>query len=150
LENDGTTKNQKIMLFLNRKVILTKDNIIKNGKVIPNIVFVTKRKRYNIVLYLTVCDKEETIPALFNMTINLALDNITSLIGNWLQGIVKKIKFKSELVCDLLWAMWNACNDFMFNKARTPSLCNYPFGYTLDRYVVLSLAMEHRQDIDKG
>jgi hypothetical protein len=49
--------------------------------------------------------------------------NITNLLRNWLKGIPKK-----ELIqvivgeCAVIWAIWNAGNDFVFNKSKKNSV----------------------------
>jgi hypothetical protein len=42
-------------------------------------------------------------------------------------------------MCDLLWVIWTICNDFIFNGRSFASFMQ-SFGYTLDPYVILSLA----------
>jgi hypothetical protein len=40
------------------------------------------------------------------------------MFGNWLNGIDKKIKARIWIgVCALMWAIWNCCNDVIFNQA---------------------------------
>jgi hypothetical protein len=45
--------------------------------------------------------------------------NITNLFGNWLSGInkndVKQIRVR---VCAIVWPLWNARNDHVFNKPK--------------------------------
>jgi hypothetical protein len=70
--------------------------------------------------------------------------NITNLLRNWLKGIPKK-----ELIqvivgeCAVIWAIWNARNDFVFNKSKKKlCLAGYPYGYPLVPYMVISPTRE--------
>jgi hypothetical protein len=101
------------MWFLYKKVILTKDNLAKwkwNG-----------------------CNSEESINHLFFTcpfarliwkTIQFTFDipppaNVTNMFGNWLNGVEKKTKAQIRTnICALMWAIWNSCNDLVFNKGR--------------------------------
>jgi hypothetical protein len=91
------------MWFLHRKVILTKDNLIK-------------RKCQGSK---TCCEKDETIQHLFfdcplakivwriiHMSFGiLPPKNITNLFGNWLYGLDKRVKSQIRVgICALLWA----------------------------------------------
>jgi hypothetical protein len=64
------------------------------------------------------------------MTFGLAPPkNVTNLFGNWLAGIDKRdVKQIRIGVCAIIWALWNARNDHVFNKPKAPSFL----------YVVLS------------
>ena len=110
------------MWFLHRRVILTKDNLVK--------------RNWNGNKLCCFCDKEESIQHLFfechlarivwrivHMTFNLAPPkNITNLFGNWLKGIPKKFLNLIRVgVCALLWALWNIRNDCVFNKQKNTS-----------------------------
>ena len=49
-------------------------------------------------------------------------NNITHFFGNWLKIIEKKeLKLIGVGVCAVMWAIWNVCNDFVFNKPKKPS-----------------------------
>jgi hypothetical protein len=110
------------MWFLHKKVILTKDNLLK--------------RNWQGSSKCCFCDQDETIQHLFftcpfatilwriiHMTFNIhAPSNVTNLFGNWLNGV--SIKDKGHIrvgVCALLWAIWNIRNDFIFNKKSFPS-----------------------------
>jgi hypothetical protein len=107
------------MWFLHKGVILTKDNLIK--------------RNWHGCTKCCFCDQEETIQHLFiscpfarilwriiRITFNIYPPaNITNLFGNWL--LLKRIKVSLELVCALLWAIWNVRNDFIFNQKSFPS-----------------------------
>jgi hypothetical protein len=48
--------------------------------------------------------------------------NTTKLFGNWLKGIPKKDLVHIRVgVCAILWAIWNARNDCVFNKPKIPT-----------------------------
>ena len=94
------------MWFLNRKVLLTKDNLTK--------------RNWNGSKKCCFCDQNETIQHLFitcpfakmvwrivHMAFNLKPpNNITHLFGNWLDGVSKTDKVPIRVgVCALLWAI---------------------------------------------
>jgi hypothetical protein len=121
MENKSTTKYQDFMWFLHCKVLLTKDNLVK--------------RNWQGCKTSCFCHKEETIQHLFfdctfakviwriiYMTFSLAPPkNVTDLFVNWLAGIHKKEVMQIRVgVCAILWAMWNARNDFIFNKPKSP------------------------------
>ena len=128
------------MLFLYRKVILTKDNLAKRN-------WHGCKKWY-------FCDQDETIQHLF-ITCPLARmvwrvvflafnlippTSITNMFGNWSRGVNKKENVQIRVgVCALLWAIWNTHNDFIFNRTQAASFfAGYTDGCSLDPYVVLS------------
>jgi hypothetical protein len=105
------------MWFLHRKVILTKDNLLK--------------RNWHGCAKCCFCDENETIEHLFitcpfakiiwrivSMTFNITPpSNISNLFWNWLNGVAKKDKGHIRVVvCALVWTIWNARNDFIFNK----------------------------------
>jgi hypothetical protein len=48
--------------------------------------------------------------------------NITNLFGNWLNGIDKQVVNQLRVtVCAIIWALWNARNDHVFNKPKNIS-----------------------------
>jgi hypothetical protein len=113
------------MWFLNKKVILTKDN--------------PRKRNWQGNSKCCFCDKEETIQHLFFdfslakiiwRTIHMSFGispptNVTNLFGNWLYGLDKK-KIKSQIrvgICALLCAIWHVRNDFIFNKSK----CVWPW-----------------------
>jgi cellulose synthase/poly-beta-1,6-N-acetylglucosamine synthase-like glycosyltransferase len=110
------------MWFVFKKVILTKDNLVK--------------RNWHGCTKCCFCDQNETIDHLFiscpfarmiwrivYMTFNIPPpSNITNLFGNWLNGVAKKDKGRIRVgVCALIWAVWNVRNDFIFNKKTFPS-----------------------------
>jgi hypothetical protein len=106
------------MWFLNRKVLLTKDNLAK--------------RKWTGCTKCVFCDSKESIEHLFircpfasllwrviYFTFNIpAPTNIKNLFGKWLNGIDKIVKEQIRIgVCALLWAIWNCRNDIVFNGA---------------------------------
>jgi hypothetical protein len=111
-----------LMWSLHIKVILTKDNLIKqNWQCETTCVF---------------CEKEESIQHLFFechiakliwRLIHLTFDssppmNVTNLFGNWLNNFDKKDVEQIRVgVCAIVWALRNARNDHIFNKQKVKS-----------------------------
>jgi hypothetical protein len=110
------------MWFFHRKVILTKDNLLK--------------RNWNGNTLYCFCDQDETIQHLFfecplakiiwrivHITFGLPPPkNVKNLFGNWLAGIDKRdVKQIRVGVCAIIWAIWNARNDKVFNKTRASS-----------------------------
>jgi hypothetical protein len=130
------------MLFLNKKVILTKNNL--------------KKRNWQGCSKCCFCDQDETIQHLFfscpfvkivwrivYMTFNIPPPtNVTNMFGNCLNGVAKKDKGHIRVgVCALLWVIWTVRNDVSINKKKFPIFyAGYSFGYLLDPYVVLSPA----------
>jgi hypothetical protein len=115
-------KIKVFMWFLHRKVILTKDNLIK--------------RNWNGQESCCFCDNKESIQHLFfdcplakiiwrviHMTFGLEPPkNVNNLFGNWLKGIPKKDLIQVRVgVCAIIWAIWNTRNDFIFNKPKKHS-----------------------------
>jgi hypothetical protein len=110
------------MWFLQKKVILTKDNLAK--------------RNWQGDVRCCFCDHEENIQHLFltcpftrmiwriiYMTFNITPPlNITNLFGKWLNGVPKIEKAHIRVgVCAVLWAIWKVRNDCIFNKKSFPS-----------------------------
>ena len=140
------------MWFLHRKVILTKDNLVKRN-------WQGCKKCY-------FCDHEETIQHLFFdcpftkvlwRIVHLAFNitppkNTTNLFGNWLTGVNKKDKEHIRVgVCVLLWAIWHVRNNFIFNKASFPSFMQViPLASHWIRTWSFLLPQDQRQDMVTG
>ena len=105
------------MWFLHRKVLLTKDNLIK--------------RQWNGCKQCVFCQSEETVEHLFiscsftkniwrliHFTFNIpAPTSIDNLFSNWLCGVDKKTKARIRIgICAFVWAIWNCRNDVVFNK----------------------------------
>jgi hypothetical protein len=140
------------MWFLFKKVILTKDNLVK--------------RNWHGNKKCCFCDHEETIQHLFITCplakivwriVFMAFDitsrtSINNLFENWLKDVNKNDKVQIHVgVCALLWAIWNVRNDYIFNNAKSSSFMQ-----------VISMAthwirmwsylqpMEKRVDLDTG
>jgi hypothetical protein len=107
------------MWFLNKKVLLTKDNLAK--------------RNWTGSMKCAFCSSDESIEHLFikcpfakliwrvvHFTFSISPPaNIKNLFGNWLNGLDKKTKARIRVgVCALLWAIWNCRNDIVFNRAE--------------------------------
>jgi hypothetical protein len=115
-------KVKVFMWFLNRKVILTKDNLIKRNWVGSETCCFCDCKEFIQHLFFD-CPFAKVVWRIIYMTFGLAPPkNITNLFGNWLKGIPTKelIQFRAE-VCMVIWTMWNTRNDLIFNKQKSPS-----------------------------
>jgi hypothetical protein len=110
------------MWFVDRKEILTKDNL--------------KKRNWEGDTKCCFCDHNESVQHLFiecplakiiwrivHMSFGLAPPkNIKNMYGNWLNCIPKQDLVNIRVgVCAMLWAMWNTHNDFIFNKSKKPS-----------------------------
>jgi hypothetical protein len=99
-------KIRVFMWFLNNKVLLTKDNLIK--------------RKWQGTEKCCFCDRKETVQHLFiqcslakivwrivHMTFSISPPkNIKNLFGNWLMGVPKKEKAYIRVgVCALTWAI---------------------------------------------
>ena len=119
------------MWFVQREVILTKDNLAK--------------RNWNGCKKCCFCDKDETIQHLFIScpfatliwrTVHVAYNlppptSIPNLFGNWLVGINKILKGHIRVgVCALLWAIWNCRNDRVFNRSRSINFLQVIFRAT--------------------
>ena len=108
------------MWYLNRGVILTKDNLA--------------RRNWNGNKLCCFCSNDETIQHLFIdchvakflwRAVQFAFDlnpprSITYLFGNWLRGV--ETKLKRQLLAGasaLCWAIWLSRNDVFFDKSST-------------------------------
>ena len=48
--------------------------------------------------------------------------SIPNLFGSWLRGVDKQEKAQIRVgSCALLWAIWNICNDHIFNNVKSTS-----------------------------
>jgi hypothetical protein len=130
------------MWFLHRKVILTKDNLIKrnwNGN--DSCCFCGNNESIQHLFFE--CPLAKLIWRIIHMTFGLEPPkNTTHRFGNWLKGISKKDLIQIRMgVCAIIWAIWNTRNDCIFNKTKKKLIyAGYPYGYPLDPYVVLSPA----------
>ena len=111
----------KIFLwFLNRKELLTKDNLAK--------------RRWTGCKKCVFCDADESAEHLFikctfardiwrlvHFTFNVyPPTSIANLFGSWLNGIDRVTKARIRIgVAAILWALWNCRNDIVFNKKNS-------------------------------
>jgi hypothetical protein len=133
-------KMKIFMWFVQRKEILTKDNLLK--------------RNWQGSLRCCFCDHDESLQHLFikcsfvkviwqivYMAFNITLSlSIVHMFGNWLNGVVKSEKTNIRVgLCAIIAAIWHVRNDYIFNKlCFSHSLAGYPFSYSLNPYVVLS------------
>jgi hypothetical protein len=105
------------MWFVYKKVILTKDNLVKR-----NWHGCDQNKTIDHLFIL--CPFAKMIWRIVYTTFNIPPpSNITNLFGCWLNGVAKRDKGHIRVgVCALLWVVWKVQNDFVFNKKKsTPS-----------------------------
>jgi hypothetical protein len=110
------------MWFIQRKEIITKDNLLK-----WNWLGSTK---------CCFCEHEESIQHIFincpfakiiwqivYMAFNITPPvSIAHMFGTWLNGIVKSKKTNIRMgVCAILTAIWHVLNDFIFKKSCLPT-----------------------------
>ena len=113
-------KIKNFMWFLHRKVLLTKDNLL--------------RRRWTGCKKCAFCDCDESIEHLFischftrhiwrliHFTFNISPpSSIANMFGSWLNGVEKKTKSSIRIgMCAFIWAIWNCRNDIVFNKVGT-------------------------------
>ena len=105
------------MWFLNRKVLLTKDNLLK--------------RNWHGCTKCSFCGGEETIDHLFIScpfaklvwrvvfcTYNIpSPTSVSNMFGNWLNGIDKMTKARIRIgVSAICWSIWKCRNDIVFNR----------------------------------
>jgi hypothetical protein len=138
LENKVPLKIKVFMWFLHRKVLLTKDNLIKRNWTGNEKCYFCDNKE-SIHLFFD-CPLPKVIWRIVDMSFGLAPPkNVINFFGNWLKGISTKDLIQIRLgVCAMVLAIWNTRNHFVFNKPKKLFPAGYPHGYPLDSYVVLS------------
>lgn len=125
------------MWFLNKKVLLTRDNLAK--------------RNWNGSKKCCFCDSEETVNHLF---ISCPFDrlvwriifatydippptNITNMFRNWLNGIDNKTKAKFVLAFQLYVGQYEIVEMILCSTGRTLLIfAGYPYGCTLDPAMV--------------
>jgi hypothetical protein len=140
------------MWFLNRKVILTKDNLVK--------------RQWTGCTKCVFCDAPESIDHLFiscpfaklvwrvvQFTFNIEPPtSVTNMFGNWLNGIGRRVKARIRVgVCAIVWAIWNCRNDVVFNKTSSPNFMQviYRATYWIHMWSYL-LPVDQREHMDFG
>ena len=110
------------MWFLHRKVILTKDNLVKrNWGGCKTCVFCDKDESIHHLFFQ--CPLAKIVWRIIFMTFDLSPPaNVTNLFGNWLSDIPKKDLCQIRVgVCAIFLAIWNVRNDLVFNKHKSYS-----------------------------
>jgi hypothetical protein len=110
-------KIKAFMWFLHRKVLLTKDNLIKrNWTGNEKCCFCDNKESIQHLFFE--CALAKVIWRIVHMSFGLAPPkNVTNLFGNWLKGILKKDLIQIRVgVYTMIWAIQNSKNDFVFNK----------------------------------
>jgi hypothetical protein len=105
------------MWFLNNKVLLTKDNLVK--------------RKWKGCSKCVFCGEQETVEHLFIScsfarliwrTVDFAFGlpppaNVTNMFGNWLNGVNRQLKGQIRIgVSALCWSIWRCRNEVVFNK----------------------------------
>jgi hypothetical protein len=127
------------MWFLHRKVILTKDNLVKRNWTSNESCHFCYNKESIQHLFFE-CPLAKIIWRIVYMTFGLeAPKNVPNLSWNWLKDIPKKDLIRIRVcVCAVIWAIWNNRNDYILTNQKTLLCAGYLYGYALDPYVVLS------------
>jgi hypothetical protein len=110
------------MWFLHRKVILTKDNLLKrNWQGNKSCVFCDKDESINHLFFE--CPLAKIIWRIVHMTFGIPPPrNVSNMFGNWLTGLDKHVVKNVRIgACAIVWALWNSRNDHVFNKPKAPS-----------------------------
>lgn len=107
------------MWLLNRRVILTKDNLMK--------------RNWHGCTKCAFCNHDETIEHLFiscpfvikiwrllHFTFNISPPaSLSHMLGGWLHGVHKHDRRRIRIgTCAFFWAVWNCRNDAIFNKVQ--------------------------------
>jgi hypothetical protein len=140
------------MWFLHRKVILTKDNLIK--------------RNWQGNTKCSFCDHDETIQHLFFecpfakiiwRIVHMAFGipphkNVSNLFGGWLHGVHKIAKNQIRVgIYALLWAMWHVRNYLIFKKSNCASFLQViPLATHWIRTWLCLQPKVQRQDMDFG
>jgi hypothetical protein len=112
-------KIKKFMLFLNNKVLLTKDNLVKrNWHGCTKCCFCNEPETINH-LFLS-CPFAKIVWRMIYFTFGIHPPaNITNMFGNWLNGVHKldknRIRIGISAVC---WSIWTNRNDIIFNRQK--------------------------------
>ena len=110
------------MWFLSRKVLLTKDNLVKRNWIgCTRCVFCSSQETINH-LFIS-CPFAKAVWRVVHFTFSIVPPaNVTNMFGNWLNGIDKKTKARIRIgVCAIVWAIWNCRNDVIFNHVAIPN-----------------------------
>ena len=105
------------MWFLNRKVLLTKDNLAKrNWKCSTHCAFCGCNESIDH-LFLS-CPFAKLVWRVVFCTYNIPPPtNVSNMFGNWLNGVDNKTKARIRIgVSAICWSIWNCMNNLVFNK----------------------------------
>jgi hypothetical protein len=110
-----------IVWFLYKKVILTKDKLVKrnwHGDI--KCFFYQEETIHHLFIS---CPFTQMIWRIIYMTSNMPPPaNIVNMFENWLNGVSKKDKKHIRVgVCVVLWSIWKVRNDCIFNNSSFPS-----------------------------
>ena len=108
------------MWFLHKKVLLTKDNLLKRKWTdVRNVFFVALIKL--LIIFFLSCQLARQIWRLIHFTFIISPStSVTNVFGNWLYGVDRATKALIRIgVCAFLWAIWNCQNDVVFNRANS-------------------------------
>jgi hypothetical protein len=106
------------MWFLNNKVILTKDNLVKRKwKGCTNCCFCGAQETVEHLFIL--CPFAKVLWQMVHFAYNLPPPtNISNMFGNWLNGVEKHAKERIRIgISALCWSIWRCRNDIVFNKS---------------------------------
>jgi hypothetical protein len=145
-------KTKIFMWFVQRKEILTKDNLFKRNWPGSTKCYFCEQNESIGHLFIK-CPFAKIIWQIVYMAFNITPPlSIVHMFGTWLNGIVKSEKRNIRVgVCAILTAIWHVWNDFIFNK-----LCFHTFlqviPLTVHRIDIWSYLQptEQHQDMDIG
>ena len=105
------------MWFLNRRVLLTKDNLAKRNWQGNTRCHFCGQPETIEHLFLS-CPFAKLVWRIVFCTYNIPPpSNITNMFGNWLNGVDKKTKTMIRIgVPAICWSIWNCRNNLVFNR----------------------------------
>jgi hypothetical protein len=145
-------KIKKIMWFLNNKVLLTKDNLVKrNWHGCTKCCFCNEPETINH-LFLS-CPFAKIVWRMIYFTFGIHPPaNITNMFGNWLNGVHKldknRIRIGISAVC---WSIWTNQNDIIFNRQKGTNFLQVirRAAYWIQQWAFL-LPEDQRETMDIG
>jgi hypothetical protein len=145
-------KTKIFMWFVQRKEILTKDNLFKRNW--PGSTKCCFCEQNESIEHLSInCPFAKIIWQIVYMIFNITPPvSIVHMFGTWLNGIVKSEKRNIRVgVCAILNAIWHVRNDFIFNKSCFPTFLQVIplIVHWIHMWSYLQPAEQH-QDMDIG
>jgi hypothetical protein len=145
-------KIKKFMWFLNNKVLLTKDNLVKrNWHGCTKCCFCNEPETINH-LFLS-CPFAKIVWRMIYFTFGIHPPaNITNMFGNWLNGVHKldknRIRIGISAVC---WSIWTNRNDIIFNRQKGTNFLQVirRAAYWIQQWAFL-LPEDQRETMDIG